>query len=292
MIAHGYEYKWVELDSALSITNKYVLQTETKKSTLRTDFQDQAFAHATRSSQTFWSWRQFDLSWIAWGSRVEAQSAMDAINQIIQPEYFPAENNRWFYELSWYDHSCNRRFKVQAKVVDSITYDHEAMQMRVNFSFSLYAETHWYYWYIDKQVVWETSLLGWLQMVNKFVTPPVWWGWTWLLVNNEWNFATPINISCSDELVNPIFYNNRTWYFYRLEGTFNNLSITFDPENFNYDILDWTTRVAYLSTDQSIEWAFRAVPWVNYITVTSDNYILWWPNPIITINYNDAFDSN
>lgn len=279
MIIKEITYKGYSIGSAYNI----LINQSNKGVSLRTEIYNKQNFHGSRTSYTLAEGRLFTIGGVIyWESFADRQIWVNFLNSIIKPEWIPNSTDTWFYELTWKDWDWNQ-YKTQAKVYRVCEFNHWVNEPIIQFTFELFSEISWYYWYTDQQVVWsETWNLAWVTLSK---TLPFWLStmWNWISVTNSWNFVAPCSIRVQWSLENPVIYNATTKTGYRLYWV-TTLDLVIDNR--------WNTLVVTEQGQNATQYRWSGStsiflePWVNEI------YVFWdTPNPslAVTIDYNHTY---
>lgn len=280
MIINNATYKGYSLSNS---TYNIVLQWESKAVNLRTDIFNKQNFHGANSSYTLAEWRLFTFTWVIYGATYQArQTWIDYINWLIKPEWIPTSTNTWFYELTWEDWNANK-FKTNAKVYKMCEFTHKVNEPVIEFTFSLYSDLAWYYWYTDQVVTGtDTWNFVWVELSTLFTFELSTLSNT-IQVSNSWNFVAPCKIRLVWSLENPVVYNNTTWTAYRLDWI-TTTDLVIDNRWETLVVTDeWLNIAKYRDTGSS---SIFLNPWINEIFAFWDNAS---PSVTATIEYNHTY---
>ncbi len=279
MIIKNVTYKWNSFDSIHNI----VFRDNNKWVNLRTDIINKQNFHWSRSTNTLAEGRLFTFTGlIYWATYQERQIWIDFLNWIIKPEWLPTETNRWFYQLTWEDWNWNK-FKTQAKVFSMCDFKHIPNEPIIEFTFELYSEQAWYYWFEDLIYTWvDTWNIVWIQLETIFEFSLSQISNT-IQITNSWDFVAPCSIRLQWTLENPVIYNNTTQTAYRLDWV-TTTDLIIDNR---WEILIVTDKWLNISR---YRWSWSSSiflnPWINEIFIFGDNVD---PSITVTIEYNHTY---
>jgi len=269
---------------ALSSETYHIIMSESNKTvSLRTDINAKQNFHWARSSSTLAEWRLFTFSWIIYGATyAERQIGVDYINNLIKPEWIPSLTNTWFYQLTWKDWNDNI-YKTQAKVYKSCEFNHTVNEPTIEFSFELYSEVPYYFWFTD-QIFTGASTNNTAWIILPAILP---FGLSWiantLQVTNWWDFVAPCSIEIVWTLENPVIYNNTTVTAYRLDWI-TTTDLVIDNRGSTLIVQDnWLDVSKYRGSWSSTVFLN---PWLNEIFIFWDNAS---PSVVVTIEYNYTY---
>ena len=279
MIGKNYKYNGFDFSASKVFDTHVALSNVTHTTTQRTDIVDNVNDHGSNASNTLESWRVIVFEWYVFAiTKKERWEYWRALNECINIE--PYVNANPFSKLEfqsddWID------LWVNAKVNNKPNWTNWVNDSRIEFTFSLYANTNELYWTTLHTVTNTAWVFGWTSFPNSFGDSR--WDTAWVNVcNNAWNFKAWCKIEVYGNMTNPKIKNLTNGQEFKI--SWNTTALILDSIGGNWSVTDAWEDIMY----KRAYWVpIFLSPWDNEIIVTDDN----WASVNYTISWYDTWNS-
>lgn len=204
MLGKNYKYNWFDFSASKVYDTHVALSNVTHTTSQRTDIVDNVNDHGSTASNTLESGRVIVFEWyVLWLTKKERWDYRQALNNCINIE--PYVNQDPFKKLEFQSDNWTD-LRVMAKVNNKPTGTNWVLDSRIEFNFSLYANTNELYW-TTLHTSTQTSWQFWgTSFPNSFGDS--WWDTPWLDVCiNAGNFKAGCKIEIYGAMTNPKIKN-------------------------------------------------------------------------------------